>query len=178
MSSGKVLGLYLRYGASEEVASPGGGLPSRMQLRKAVAKALEAPRSSRLQENSLDAADRVEISLHLVSGREMARLNGEFRGRAEPTNCLSFPATVSPVVSSRRTILGDIALAPEVVAAEATAQGKNLLDHYRHLVIHSTLHLLGYDHQEHGEALAMEALEIRLLAEMGVADPYEIPEDE
>ncbi len=178
MSPGKTVGLYFRYGISEEAASLVGDFPSRMQLRSAVAKALEGSRLDRMQEGPPCAAERVEISLFLASDREMAQLNGEFRGRAQPTNCLSFPAPVFPDASSRRTVLGDIAIAPAVVAAEAIAQGKRLLDHYRHLLIHSTLHLLGYDHEEHGEALEMEALEIRLLAEMGVADPYEIPQDE
>ena len=148
----------------------GGGvpLPSRMQARRAILAALQAP-SPRLE-----AGRCAEISLRFVDDAAMAALNAAFRGKDAPTNCLSFPQPPLPAIF-RRDLLGDMAVAPAVVAREAAEQGKGLLDHYRHLLIHSTLHLLGYDHQNEAEAAEMEALECRFLAEMGVADPYVQP---
>ena len=108
---------------------------------------------------------------------EIAAINGQFRQRAQPTNCLSFPAP-EQVWPGRRRPLGEILLCPAVIAREAKEQGKPLRDHYRHLVIHSTLHLLGYDHEEEREAEQMESLEIRFLAQLGVADPYRIQSNE
>lgn len=80
---------------------------------------------------------------------------------------LSFPAPPNP-----EGLLGDVALAFGVCAAEAKAQGKPLADHLQHLVAHGVLHLVGYDHQDEAEAEAMEALERRILDSLGVADPY------
>ena len=84
-----------------------------------------------------------------------------------PTNVQSFPAPPNPA-----GLLGDVALAFGVCAAEAKAQGKPLADHLQHLVAHGVLHLVGYDHQDEAEAEAMEALERRILDSLGVADPY------
>ncbi|MHB1532462.1 rRNA maturation RNase YbeY [Acidithiobacillus sp.] len=140
-------------------------LPSRAQARRPILAALQAP-SARM-----GASRCAEISLRFVDNAEMAALNAAFRGKDAPTNCLSFPQPPLPAIF-RRDLLGDLAIAPAVVAQEAAEQGKGLLDHYRHLLIHSTLHLLGYDHQNEAEAAEMEALECRFLAEMGVADPY------
>jgi probable rRNA maturation factor len=143
-------------------------IPSRRLLRAALAVVLaEYP--------SVDGS--LEVSLQFLSSSEMAAVNGEFRGRPQPTNCLSFPAPVQAWPGRRRP-LGDILLCPPQIQAEAQAQGKALRDHYRHLLIHSALHLLGHDHQEEGEALIMEALETRLLAQLGVADPYRTQSDE
>ncbi|PKY11698.1 rRNA maturation RNase YbeY [Acidithiobacillus marinus] len=142
-------------------------IPSRHLARDAILRALtvSSPRLTDAQRRM------VEISLALVSNEEMTALNGQYRQRQQPTNCLSFPQDPLPPVF-RRDLLGDIVIAPLVVAKEAAEQGKPLLHHYRHLLIHSTLHLLGFDHIEEQEALVMEQLETRLLAEMGVADPY------
>ncbi len=94
-------------------------------------------------------------------------LNHRFRGLDSATNVLSFPAPANPDGH-----LGDIALAFGVCDREARAQGKPLADHLRHLVIHGVLHLLGHDHRDEDEALVMETLEIRRLADLGVPDPY------
>jgi probable rRNA maturation factor len=103
----------------------------------------------------------------LTDDATVQRLNRDFRGKDQPTNVLSFPAAPNP-----EDHLGDVALAYGVCAAEAVARGIPLADHLRHLTAHGVLHLLGYDHQIDSEAEVMEALEARILAGLGVADPY------
>jgi probable rRNA maturation factor len=112
--------------------------------------------------------DHVSLVIALDSDAAMRRLNRTYRGHDKPTNVLSFPGP-----SDDPQVLGDIALARQTVLGEAREQGKRPADHLTHLVIHGTLHLLGYDH-ETGERQArqMERLETRLLAAMGIADPY------
>jgi probable rRNA maturation factor len=110
------------------------------------------------------------ISLMLGDDTAIRVLNASFRGKDKPTNVLSFPAPVMP--GDPDPALGDIALAYETCAREAEEEGKTLADHLTHLVIHGTLHLLGYDHETEAEAEAMEALETRILAGLGIADPY------
>ncbi len=156
--------LYLRMAVDDAVAEA--TRPSRQAVRSAILAALTVPAA-----RPLDTKRALEVSLTFVGNEEIADLNLTYRHKAQPTNCLSFPQDPLPPVF-RRDWLGDIVIAPIVVVQEAAEQGKTMLDHYRHLLIHSTLHLLGYDHIEEREALEMEALETRLLAEMGVADPY------
>jgi probable rRNA maturation factor len=89
---------------------------------------------------------------------------------------LSFPVAAATWPPGAPRLLGDVVLAFETVAAEATAQGKALAHHLRHLVVHGVLHLLGYDHEAAGEAARMEALEVAVLAGLGVPDPYRVAE--
>lgn len=103
----------------------------------------------------------------LTDDDSVAELNQQFRHKAGPTNVLSFPAPENP-----ENLLGDIALAYGVCAREAGEQGKSLADHLSHLTVHGVLHLAGYDHQTDDEAEAMEELERRVLASLGVSDPY------
>jgi probable rRNA maturation factor len=98
-------------------------------------------------------------------------LNRRWRGRDSATNVLSFPSGETGA-GGRAVLLGDVVLAYETVAREAAAQGKTLADHLAHLVAHGVLHLLGFDHAEDAEARRMESLERRVLARLGVADPY------
>ena len=107
------------------------------------------------------------VTLLLTDDDTVAELNERFRGKTGPTNVLSFPAPDNP-----EDHLGDIALAFGVCAREATEQGKPLAHHLQHLVAHGVLHLLGYDHLTEAEAEEMEALERRILAGLGVPDPY------
>jgi len=101
----------------------------------------------------------------------LRRLNAAYRGKDAPTNVLAFPAgDAGP--GGAPDHLGDIALARETCAREAAAAGKAVRDHAAHLVLHGLLHLIGYDHETDEEADEMETMEVRLLAEMGVADPY------
>lgn len=108
-------------------------------------------------------------------------LNRQWRGLDKPTNVLSFPSASSPAPApSRRGArrappachIGDLILAEETLAREAVSLGIPARDHFRHLVLHGLLHILGYDHDSDDEAEEMEALETRLLATLGVADPY------
>lgn len=109
---------------------------------------------------------RRSLNVALADDRRVRILNARDRRKDKPTNVLSYP-------SGERSFLGDIVLARQTVWREAQAQKKSPSDHLTHLVVHGTLHLLGYDH-ETGEADAerMEALECRILATLGIADPY------
>ena len=107
------------------------------------------------------------VCVLLTDDGTVADLNQRFRGKAGPTNVLSFPAPANPEGQ-----IGDIALAYGVCAREAAEQGKTLSRHLMHLTVHGVLHLLGYDHEDDGEAEAMEALERSILETLGVPDPY------
>jgi probable rRNA maturation factor len=114
-----------------------------------------------------NGAEEPGVAVLLTSDEAMAELNQRFRGKAGPTNVLSFPASANP-----ENHLGDVALAHGVCAREAAEQGKTLDQHLAHLVAHGVLHLLGYDHETDHEAEAMEALERSILESLGVPDPY------
>ncbi|MFP5448166.1 MAG: rRNA maturation RNase YbeY [Caulobacterales bacterium 32-67-6] len=113
------------------------------------------------------AADAGLVAVLLTDDEAVAELNAEYRRKAGPTNVLSFPAAQNP-----EGFLGDLALAYGVCAREAEQQNKSLADHLQHLVAHGVLHLVGYDHMNEDEAAEMEGLERRILAGLGVADPY------
>jgi len=124
-----------------------------------------------LAESGLRARDGAEVSLLLTSDAQMRALNARWRGQDAPTNVLSFPAAPMDRLAES-PVLGDIALAFETLAREAEISGVPLADHYRHLVTHGFLHLIGYDHLTDEDAERMEALERRILARLGAADPY------
>ncbi|CAO3417227.1 rRNA maturation RNase YbeY [Azospirillum endophyticum] len=116
-----------------------------------------------------------ELSVVLADDALVHRLNREYRGKDKPTNVLSFALTEAEEPEAQEGVpvmLGDVILAFETVAREASEQGKSFKDHMTHLVMHGVLHLLGYDHETDDEAEEMEALETRLLATLGIADPY------
>ena len=117
------------------------------------------------------AGDALPLTVALADDRRVRALNARDRDKDKPTNVLSYP-------SGERKFLGDIVLARQTVWREAKEQGKTPADHVAHLVVHGTLHLLGHDH-ETGEAEAehMEALERRILARLGIDDPYRDPRD-
>ena len=111
---------------------------------------------------------RGELGIRVVGSRESRALNGQWRGRDKPTNVLSFPA--SPGLRGRQ--LGDLVVCAPVVAREAREQGKPLTAHWAHMIVHGTLHLLGFDHGRAADAKRMEGRERALLARLGFADPY------
>ena len=116
----------------------------------------------------LAAGDRRGVLGIRVGSRESRALNQRWRGRAKPTNVLSFPA--SPELGGRQ--IGDLVVCAPVVAREAREQGKSLASHWAHMIVHGTLHLLGFDHERAADAKRMEGRERALLARIGIADPY------
>ena len=115
----------------------------------------------------------VEVSVRIVDAAESHALNRDYRGKDKPTNVLSFPAgDVAGLPDDEPRPLGDIVVCASVVRDEAREQVKTADDHWAHMLVHGTLHLLGYDHQNDEEAADMETLEVRVLAAHGVADPY------
>jgi probable rRNA maturation factor len=111
-----------------------------------------------------------EIALQVVSAAASRRLNHRYRGKDKPTNVLSFPATAPPGAAPRP--LGDIVICPAVLKREAREQGKPERAHWAHLVVHGTLHLVGYDHQNGADASRMERREIAVLRRLGFPNPY------
>ena len=106
-----------------------------------------------------------DVAVVLSDDAGVQALNAAFRSKDRPTNVLSFP-------SEEPDEWGDIVLAYETVAREAGEQDKDFKAHFAHLVVHGMLHLLGYDHMEGSEAERMEALEIAILDQLGLANPY------
>jgi probable rRNA maturation factor len=115
-------------------------------------------------------AGAAELSILLTDDAEQRELNRQWRGKDSSTNVLSFPQIepFGPVVG----ILGDISLARETLEREAGEQGVSFADHFTHLIVHGFLHILGYDHLTDAEASEMEMLETRILAVLGIDDPY------
>ena len=119
----------------------------------------------------------VELSIRLTSDEEVHALNAQWRGKDKPTNVLSFPLAEADELDDAGTpgpelMLGDIVLARGVCGTEAADKAIPLEAHAAHLMVHGTLHLLGYDHMDDDAAEDMEAREIRALARLGIADPY------
>lgn len=146
-------------------------------VAKAVEVAVAASRHSALAQSGLA----VEISVKLTGDEEVRALNSAWRGKDKPTNVLSFPmiepALLGALADAQggEALLGDIVLAHGICVAEAEEKGVGVCAHAFHLVVHGTLHLLGYDHEEgEVEAHDMEAIERRALALVGIADPYPV----
>ena len=114
---------------------------------------------------SLVKSDAQELAISLVSDRQMKKINFQFRDKNKPTNVLSFPAF-------DRLFLGDIVIAYEILEREAKEQKKKFNDHLTHLILHSILHLLGHDHEEEKMAQKMEKLEIKILKQLDIENPY------
>jgi probable rRNA maturation factor len=122
------------------------------------------------------------LSLRIVDDAEAAALNEHYRGKPGPTNVLSFPFEVPPGLPPEAAAelagqLGDLAICAPVLRREAAEQGKSLTAHTAHLLVHGTLHLIGYDHLESADATEMEALETVILAALGFPPPYEVSTD-
>lgn len=145
----------------------------------------EAAASATLAHLGLDHA-RFEIAVLACDDSRIAVLNADFRGKPQPTNVLSWPAEehaaqvdgAAPDLPTGAADgpfaheLGDIAIAYDTCAREAVAAGKPLADHVTHLIVHGTLHLLGYDHLRDKDATLMERTEVEILGKLGLPDPY------
>ena len=111
-----------------------------------------------------------EVTVRIVDETESQQLNFDYREKDKPTNVLSFPFQCPPGIEL--PLLGDLVICAGVVAQEAKEQNKSLDAHWAHMVVHGSLHLLGFDHINDDDASEMEAEEIQILAELGFADPY------
>ena len=113
-----------------------------------------------------------ELTIRLVNKKEIQTLNKAYRRKNKPTNVLSFKAMIPKEVKLKVPLLGDLVICSEIVNEEAQQQNKTKEAHWAHIIIHGSLHLLGYDHETEAEAEKMEAKEIRLLKSFGWSDPY------
>ncbi|WP_083507719.1 rRNA maturation RNase YbeY [Aureimonas frigidaquae] len=120
----------------------------------------------------LDAAYAGELGVTLSGDAAVRALNASWRAKDKPTNILSFPLVQIAPGDSPPPMLGDLVLARETLEREAIADGKRLTDHFRHLLVHGMLHLLGHDHEEALAAERMERLEVAILSTLAIADPY------
>lgn len=111
-----------------------------------------------------------ELTIRIVDEKESAELNEQFRHKTGSTNVLSFPFAAPPEVELN--LLGDLVICADVVKQQANEQNKQELAHWAHMVVHGTLHLLGYDHLTDADATIMEAKEIQILSQLGYSDPY------
>ena len=116
--------------------------------------------------------DAAMICVMLTNDAQIQVLNRDYRGQDKPTNVLSFPTEATPAFPGETPALGDIALAYETVAREADGAGRVFMEHYQHLIVHASLHLIGYTHNAEQDAEDMESLEIAALAGLGVSNPY------
>ena len=153
------------------------GTFGQLQVEKAVDAAVKVAQNSALADPPIP----VSVSIKLSDNDEVHALNREWRDKDKPTNVLSFPmldddeldALEAGEFISPEIMLGDIILAHDICAAEAKEKGITLADHATHLVIHGMLHLFGYDHVDDDDGEAMEALEVKALASMGLHNPYD-----
>ena len=134
------------------------GLPTAEQIEQWATAAVQ-PKS-----------DEVEMTVRIVDEAESHALNLNYRGKDRPTNVLSFPFECPDEVEL--PLLGDLVICRQVVEREAQEQDKPLMAHWAHMVVHGSLHLLGYDHIEDNEAEEMESLEAQIMTGLGFADPY------
>lgn len=129
-----------------------------------------------LQADCVDDVELAELTIRVVDEAESRALNATYRAKDKPTNVLSFVFEQPPAMSEMEGVfpyLGDLVICASVVEAEAKAQNKPLEAHWAHMVVHGTLHLQGFDHIDDVDAEEMEALEIRILAGLGFANPYQ-----
>lgn len=150
------LTLSVGYAASRK------GVPSSASFRQWVEAALRGAKRRKA----------TELSIRIVDAKEGRTLNRDYRGKDYATNVLSFPVELPPGITL--PLIGDLVICAPVVAKEAAEQCKLARNHWAHMTVHGVLHLLGYDHIEDVEAEAMEALETRILAGLGIDDPYTI----
>lgn len=149
----------MSYRIDVEVNSSSTQIPSVEKIERWVTTALHS-----------DELNEAEVSIYIVDEQESQELNFQYRGKNKPTNVLSFPADIPDEVGV--PLLGDLVVCAPVVESEAREQGKTLEAHWAHMLVHGTLHLLGYDHIDNDEAEVMEALETRLVTQLNFPAPY------
>ena len=152
---------------------------SRSSWEQLVRKAAEAAIGESAYPELAEIERKVEISVTLTGDEQVRALNAHWRGKDKPTNVLSFPMADErdlnrANIAVSELLLGDIVLARGVCVSEAAEKGISVEDHARHLLVHGTLHLLGYDHHDDREAADMETREVRALSRLGIANPYEV----
>ncbi|WP_028387696.1 rRNA maturation RNase YbeY [Legionella fairfieldensis] len=125
----------------------------------------------------IDHKEFAELTLRLVDEKEIIQLNRQYRQQNKPTNVLAFPSVIPDIITLEYPLLGDVIICPSVLEKESLQLGKPLTEHWAHIVIHGVLHLLGYDHIKESDAEIMQALEIKLLAELGFANPYHLEDN-
>ena len=149
-----------------QVAVSGDDIPDAATIRDWILRAIDGA----------GVSGELEVSVRVVDADEMQALNRRYRDSDRPTNVLSFPAgRVAGLPDGAPGPLGDIVVCAGVVSDEAAAQQKPVAAHWAHMLVHGSLHLLGYDHEEEDEARDMEALEAHILASAGLPDPYRSP---
>lgn len=162
---------------TDEEWDSSGGAP--FDWRPLVRKAAEAAIAESAFPALAESDRTIEISVALSGDDEVRALNAKWRGKNKATNVLSFPMADErdlgiANVSGAELLLGDIVLAHGVCEAEAAEKRVSFEDHATHLLVHGTLHLLGYDHHDDRDAADMEAREVRALKRLGIANPYGI----
>lgn len=147
-------------------ASSGENLPLPAQFERWLTQALAGYR------------DHVNVCIRLVDEAESQALNHNYRGKDKPTNVLSFPFELPAGVddAEAQALLGDLVICVPVLEREAAEQGKTTEQHWAHLVVHGALHLLGFDHIDPQDAEVMENIERQVLANLGLPDPYLLPD--
>jgi probable rRNA maturation factor len=154
------LDLEVQYAIDESGAAAQPAVPTQEEFHRWVMAAL----------TPLEEA--VEMVIRVVDEEESRQLNERYRGKNKPTNVLSFPFSTPAGVDSNH--LGDLVICAPVVKREARQQRKQEADHWAHMVVHGVLHLRGWDHQTEEQARQMEDLEKRILAGLGIEDPYQL----
>jgi len=154
-------------------------MPVEFEVQR-VSKSASIPDDEQFQlwaEAALDGRGKnFSLSIRVVDEDEAQRFNRQYRDKDYATNVLSFPAELPEGLPEvvRRSQLGDLLICAPVVKREAAEQQQSEVDHWAHLLVHGVLHLLGFDHEEPAEAEVMEALEIEILANLGISDPYQV----
>lgn len=151
--------------ADVQVACDDPDIPPGTDIQNWIAAAIE--------QSGRKPAGEVDVAVRVVDAEEIRTLNRLYRDKDKPTNVLSFPVgDIAGLPPEAGVLLGDVVVCAAVVAAEAAEQGKTLADHWAHMVVHGTLHLLGFDHENEADAVEMESLETQILASQSVTDPY------
>jgi probable rRNA maturation factor len=144
-----------------------------------VRKAVEAAIAQSAFPDLASSGRPIELSVRLTDDEQVRTLNAHWRGKDKPTNVLSFPMAEAYELNdesfaSKELLLGDIVVAHGVCKCEAADKGVSFEHHATHLIVHGTLHLLGYDHESDADAADMEAREVRALERLGIPNPYEV----